>query len=306
MCITMISHGQRYFNNVTGGSTFRYGLYNSVSNSSATGGMNGIYNYAYGRSSMTGIRNYISQSSSATSGTVYGEQTYIYPRTSSAAYGNLVYAYRFGGNGATYGLRTYVYTTSSSSSTAYGLYSNIGSTGTGAKYGVYSSVPTTQSNWYAGYFNGDVHVTGSLTTSSDETKKQNINEIGNALDAVMELSGKTYDYVHGDEINLPTERQYGFLAQDIEEIFPDLVKVVENPGAASEKMVEEVVTEMDEDGNEIQVTREVPVPVDGESVTYKSVNYIGLIPILVEAMKEQQALIESQQAMIDELKEKVK
>ncbi len=58
--------------------------------------------------------------------------------------------------------------------------------------------------------------------------------------------------------------QIGVIAQEVEKIAPELV-----------------IT--DEDG-------------------FKSVDYIKFTPILIEAMKEQQAIIDNQQKQIDELK----
>ena len=39
-----------------------------------------------------------------------------------------------------------------------------------------------------------------------------------------------------------------------------------------------------------------------EHIEYKGINYIGLIPVLIEAMKEQQQQIEELQRLINELR----
>jgi hypothetical protein len=39
----------------------------------------------------------------------------------------------------------------------------------------------------------------------------------------------------------------------------------------------------------------------GEEFDFKAVNYIGLIPVLIKGIQEQQAMIEEQQAMIEAL-----
>ena len=69
---------------------------------------------------------------------------------------------------------------------------------------------------------------------------------------------------HNDNSHLQEGTQIGVIAQEVEKVVPELV-----------------IT--DEKG-------------------FKSVDYIKLAPILIEAMKEQQAIIDNQQKQIDELK----
>ena len=39
-----------------------------------------------------------------------------------------------------------------------------------------------------------------------------------------------------------------------------------------------------------------------QTIKYKGINYIGMIPVLTQAIKEQQEMIEKQQLQIEELK----
>jgi hypothetical protein len=73
------------------------------------------------------------------------------------------------------------------------------------------------------------------------------------------------------------------MAQDIEQVFPDMVK-------------EKDFTPM----NARSLNQET-----GDLYKIKSVSTVSLIPVLVEAMKEQQALIEEMRKEIEELKKKV-
>jgi hypothetical protein len=107
--------------------------------------------------------------------------------------------------------------------------------------------------------------TGTLTVSgdviaygspSDAKYKENVKPIENALGKVMDLEGVSFDWKENSEI-LDIKEDIGFIAQDVQKVIPELVK--EN-----------------EDGN-------------------LSLRYQGLIPVLLEAMKEQQK-------QIDELK----
>lgn len=128
---------------------------------------------------------------------------------------------------------------------------------------------------YAGYFSGNIYCTGSYLPS-DENLKKNLQPLQNVLDKVMKLDVKTYSYKTSEfpEMNLPTGMQSGFTAQNMESVFPELVKV--NP--AKKEQPQE----------------------------FKAVNYIGMIPILTEAIQEQQKGFESKDARIDELEKQLK
>lgn len=123
---------------------------------------------------------------------------------------------------------------------------------------------------FAAYFSGNIYCTGSYLPS-DEKLKDNIQPMKNSLDKIMQLDVVTYNYntTGFPELNLPTDRQIGFTAQNLESAFPELVKL--NP------------------------------PKKEQPVEFKAVNYTGLIPVLTEAIQEQQSLIEKMQMKIDEL-----
>ncbi len=139
---------------------------------------------------------------------------------------------------------------------------------TAGTWGLYAYATTAG---YAGYFSGNIYCTGSYLPS-DEKLKENIEPLENALDKVMQLEIKTYNYKSEfAEMNLPASRQYGFTAQNIESVFPELVKI--NPAKEKEQPIE-----------------------------FKAVNYIGLIPILTEALQEQQRGLEAKDKRINELR----
>ncbi|MCK4749157.1 MAG: tail fiber domain-containing protein, partial [Bacteroidales bacterium] len=114
--------------------------------------------------------------------------------------------------------------------------------------------------------NGDLHVWGTLYEYSDGTKKTNITPLGNSLDKVLALNGVSFEWADGNErkgISSGSKKSIGVIAQDVEVVLPSLVKESRN----------------------------------GE----KAVNYSGLIPVLLEAIKEQQSQIESLEQRIAEL-----
>jgi hypothetical protein len=102
---------------------------------------------------------------------------------------------------------------------------------------------------------GDARVTGIVTaldfdSASDMNLKTNIKSVENPLEKVIKLNGVTFTWKESQQDSI------GVIAQEVEKIFPELVK---------------------------------------QSDTHKTVNYNGLIGVLIEAIKEQQK-------QIDELK----
>ena len=127
----------------------------------------------------------------------------------------------------------------------------------------------------------------TLTQTSDGRFKKDVQPLSSSLLQLSKLRGVSYlqDFsehprygkdkkmiVDGYEIAFEpltddSSRHTGFIAQELQEVFPDLVKT-------------------DED-------------------SCLSVNYIGLIPVIVEALKEQQAIITAQSGKITELQTEV-
>lgn len=178
----------------------------------------------------------------------------------------------------------------------YGVYAN--STGTGvfnvgglffsvrnssnSNYGVYA-VADSASTAVAGYFDGDLTYTGTLTGPSDQFLKEDIKELNGGLNAIMQLNPKTYVFKnHAYGMRLPEGQQYGFLAQDLEKVFPTLVKEQKHIGNPTGK------------GEDLDIH------------TYKSVDYISLIPVLTKALQEQQQMIEQLQQEINDLRKELK
>lgn len=155
--------------------------------------------------------------------------------------------------------------------------------------GVRGTVTNTVLGW-AGYFEGDVGCTG-LYYGSDERWKKNIRSISatSTLDKIMLLSPKKYEWKADEFPGMgfdPTRSSYGFIAQDLEKIFPDLVTNKKSTLDPKEKHTQKS---------------------EGKNVTgYYMVDYIGLIPILTKAIQEQQQIIEKQQQIIENFDERIK
>ena len=126
---------------------------------------------------------------------------------------------------------------------------------------------------------GEIRATNAITSFfSDERLKENITEIDNAIDKVMSLRGVTYTsnelaesfgYANKDE-------QVGVIAQDVEKVLPQIVK----PAPFDIISLQEG----------IEISR------SGEN--YKTVQYEKLVPLLIQAIKEQQVMIEELQKKV--------
>lgn len=141
--------------------------------------------------------------------------------------------------------------------------------GLGTNYGVYGSAFTGTLN-RAGYFAGDVEYTGALI-SSDQIFKTDVETIKSGTEILKRLKPLTYkmDIVNYPQFNFENVRQYGFIAQDVEFILPELVHDSKSPA------------DLDSLGNIVH-----------PSISYKSLNYNALIPITVQAVNELGAKIE--------------
>ena len=173
----------------------------------------------------------------------------------------------------------------STSANAAGVFRAQGTVGP-LNIGVYGSASGSSTDNYAGFFSGDVVYTGSLTNISDKRLKTNIQPFTGSLEKLKTLNIYTYNYsARGaySNMNLPSTMQYGFMAQDLEKIFPELVQ-------------ENSVIESEVEG-EIKLNSET---------TYKTVNHIGMVPILTKAIQEQQEIIEKQQELIEKLDARIK
>lgn len=277
-------------------SSFGSGLYltNSKNTSSSKYGIrNNVF--SGGTGAKYGINNFVQQNSSASgSNHAYGLYTRMYGHGSSKAYGiynqtrHSASGYRYGlynevlnqGTGRAYGIYNKVQCNNSTSNT--GLYNYVTSSGNGnVLAGLYSFTP--QSAGPAAFLNGDVVIWGTLTNPSDITTKENIKGITNALSLIGQLTPKMYNYKKIENLNLPEGEQYGFIAQELEKVFPTLVKDVKVGGLTPEEMEEETM----------------------KMKQLKTVNYTGLTPILVKAVQEQQNLIKQQQQLIEQLSQRL-
>ncbi|NVO04435.1 MAG: tail fiber domain-containing protein [Bacteroidetes bacterium] len=176
----------------------------------------------------------------------------------------------------------------------YGVFGVLGGSNNGA--GIYGASRGNYSmdvagNW-AGFFNGNVNIEGGLYLyrvwyASDQRIKKNIIPVSNStVEKITQLNAVQYQYktkseLISDGILTPTDTlnnlgpddinidkiQYGYIAQEVQNFFPELVCEKENG--------------------------------------ILGVNYNGIIPLIVEAIKEQNTTIQNQKLAIKDLQEQI-
>ena len=179
---------------------------------------------------------------------------------------------------------------------ACGLYGIAGYGKTGFNYGVFGTLFGTGFNGaaifgtthesdtigyylsgrYAGYFRGNVYVTGTVNgmniSSSDYRLKENIENLpSNTLDDICKINVVKFNYkqrevenadgkmvgLYEEDSPVLTHKHYGVIAQELQKIYPDLV-------------------------------------IEGED-GYLGVNYVELVPLLIQSVQELSAKLDEAQ-----------
>ena len=113
------------------------------------------------------------------------------------------------------------------------------------------------SNAFVVNYDGSATLSGELTIDSDARLKSNIISLGSTLAKLLMIDGKSYTIKTNE-----AESKIGILAQDVQKVFPELVKTT------------------------------------NDSNQTLSVNYQGLIPVLINAIKEQQKEIKKLEKLL--------
>jgi hypothetical protein len=135
---------------------------------------------------------------------------------------------------------------------------NAATTNSDLAYRLYSTGAAAY-RFYVGYA-GTVFATNTtISAISDQRLKENVQDLDVGLDAVMALKPRKFDWKEGKGKDIKGDR--GWIAQEFEQVFPDMIDEWLDPSP------------------------------EGED-PYKSVR-ADLIPVLVKAIQEQQAIITS-------------
>jgi len=109
----------------------------------------------------------------------------------------------------------------------------------------------------------------SHNSYSDRRLKKDISEINDPLEGILSLNGVNFSWntLKYPDFGLSDDPQIGFIAQDLEKVYPQLVTIDENG--------------------------------------YKMVDYEKLVPVLVEAIKQQQLMIIELQEKVMEIQQHI-
>ncbi|MEA1898958.1 MAG: tail fiber domain-containing protein [Bacteroidota bacterium] len=147
----------------------------------------------------------------------------------------------------------------------------------------------------------DVYSYGTKLTS-DERFKTDINSISNSLLNLVKLNGVSYKYDYSnmtfENSRLPysttTTSNTLEMSEKEKEYMANLENIENQENANSPKRLGFIAQDLQE---------VFPELVEHDSSGYYYVDYIGLIPVIVEAIKEQQSIIDAQSLKIKELEE---
>jgi hypothetical protein len=129
---------------------------------------------------------------------------------------------------------------------------------------------------------GNAYASGGTWQASDSKLKTEVADLSSATVLLSKLQPKTYFFKQEGyaALGLSKQKQYGFVAQELEQVLPELVNTSEMPvskGSTGERVMEEV----------------------------KAVNYTALIPIMVKGMQEQEERFVKQESENKALKAEV-
>jgi hypothetical protein len=116
---------------------------------------------------------------------------------------------------------------------------------------------------------GNIIASGTITPS-DIRYKKNIRPIQSPMEKLQQLNGVTYEYRKEEfpQMGFNDNEQVGLIAQEVEKVFPQLV-VTDDKG-------------------------------------FKAVDYVKLVPVLIESVKSQQREMDQLLQTIKEMKEEIK
>jgi|GEM_PF-5545441 len=148
--------------------------------------------------------------------------------------------------------------------------------------------------WHKLDVNGNIGTYGTLQITSDEKLKTNVTKLQSSLCLNMVLALKSYQYNLKYQELPPGDADEGTHISSVKQ------KTID----AQSQVSEEAQTEV-RHGFLAQEVKNVIPEIVGSYGEYLSIDYIALIPILTEAVKEQNRTIENMKNQIQQLQQKV-
>jgi hypothetical protein len=165
--------------------------------------------------------------------------------------------------------------------------------------------------------NGDVTAYNFVTTS-DKRVKENITDVQNSLDLISKLRPVSYTKI--DRVSYGNRLNYGFIAQEVEEVMPVAVNtgkgevpILQPFGKVSfeDGVTYTILVKNGDDIKEQTYTKGDARP-EGEIIVksktvddFKSLSYDMIFTVAVDAIQEQQIQMQTQQTEIEDLKKEL-
>lgn len=169
-------------------------------------------------------------------------------------------------------------------------------------------------------FNVPVYTNLGVLVTSDKRFKKNIKGIDNAMASLKKLNGVSFDYnltdgqlsesqstnfekSSGEKITDPTNSAVGLNNSNKAELTEKELRYEEEMKQYEKLRAEAAKNHLGLIAQEVQTV--YPELVKEDSAGYLYVDYIGLIPVIIEALKEQQSTIDAQSRKIKELEKEI-
>ena len=183
----------------------------------------------------------------------------------------------------------------------------------GANYGLYISFPNSSNDNNTAtfleceeggaarariYSDGDVWTADAGTLTSDERLKTNIVDASDKLADVMRLQVRNFEWTPEYHPAKVGEKKIGFIAQELETVFPSLISEHE---IAADNSIEEELYDAEDDIPEGKEVGDVKVAAKDHEPKIRKAYKDAFTPILVKALQEVTVRLEAAEAKITAL-----
>lgn len=153
-------------------------------------------------------------------------------------------------------------------------------------------------------FNVPVYTNLGILVTSDKRFKKNIKGINNAMASLQKLNGVSFDYIisegrQSDSLSTTSSTD----SNNYQKLNEKELREEENMKKYEKLRAEAAKNHLGLIAQEVQTV--FPELVKEDSAGYLYVDYIGLIPVIIEALKEQQSAIAAQSLKIKELEKEI-
>jgi len=272
-------------NNLYGNCEYEVGLRNELSCYKLAGSSsmtkNGIFNRVYQNDAThaMGLRNFVDTGNGTQNGQTHGVENTVHLKKST---------------GSIFGSSNSIRVTSNvTGGNAYAINASIKqdphSVGGAPSFSIgVKSYIDPAFNGYAGYFQGDVAIFGTLYGGSDDRLKENVRELKSGLELIKSLKPKQYNFIRDmarESRNAKTS--FGFIAQEVQKVAPSLVKLIEQEGESKTIEIIPERVEVNANGEKVVIPAETQTITNMEGEPMYAIAYLEFIPFIVAAIQEQ-------------------